>query len=202
MACRISFNSQAPARPRSGWSNKTGSVLQLPGLLWEPTPKRPKRLPESRKKILIHLFIPSYLEDHSGNLPPSSFSLQARARAPPRRAIAEPHAHFPHHIQHGLLCIPPPPAEARPRSGWSNKTGSVLQLPVLLWEPTPKRRKRLLETAQTKYAQQSTARLIPGVHSRAQSTRVTYRNPKLCGNCSGARHPHNSRTIQTSAARH
>src|SRR5690606_9427040 len=54
-------------------------------------------------------------------------------------------------IQKQMLVSPHPPAEPRPRSGWSNKTGSDLQLPGLLWEPTPKRPKRLIETLQSYY---------------------------------------------------
>ena len=54
-------------------------------------------------------------------------------------------------IQKQMLVSPHPPAEPPPRSGWNNKPGSDLQLPGLLWEPTPKRPKRLIETLQSYY---------------------------------------------------
>ncbi len=65
------------------------------------------------------------------------------------RAFSEPHANFPPHPTSSLHIPPNTQAPARPRSGWSNKTGSVLQLPGLLWEPTPKRPKRLIEPFKT-----------------------------------------------------
>ena len=41
---------------RSGRSNKTASVLQLAGLLWESTPKRPKRLQNPSKTTITTLY--------------------------------------------------------------------------------------------------------------------------------------------------
>ena len=49
----------AEPRHRSGWSNKTGSVSQLPGLLWEPTPERPKRLLEHSKATITLPLLPA-----------------------------------------------------------------------------------------------------------------------------------------------